>query len=208
MEIGIIGTGSMGRALADALSDAGHSIMLGSRSRERGLEAAEEFGDAVSGGSNQEAADFADMIVLAIPFDACGEIIHGCGRLEGKIVIDITDPIDIEELRVTLDNDTSGGEEVAKLTPGAAVVKAFNMVHAEVVENPDFGDDAPTCFYCGDDEGAKARVAELIEDCGLDPVDCGPLRASRYLEAMAGLLVQLSAKMGRGVDNAFLFVER
>jgi hypothetical protein len=208
MEIGIIGTGNMGSALATALSDAGHTIMLGSRNPQRGRETAESIGENVSGGSNEDAAEFADTVILAIPFDACADIIRECGAFDGKTVIDITNPIDLEELRVTLDRETSGGEEIAKLAPGASVVKAYNMIHAEVVQDPDFGNDRPTCFYCGDDEGAKEQVAELIEDCELDPVDCGPLRASRYLEGMAGLIVQLSMNMGWGVDNAILFVER
>jgi len=208
MEIGIIGTGSMGTALATALSDAGHTIMLGSRNAQRGRETAESIGGDVSGGSNQDAAEFADTVILATPFDAATEVIRECGAFDAKTVIDITNPIDLDALRVTLDNDTSGGEQIAKLAPGAAVVKAFNTVHAEVVADPAFGDDVPTCFYCGDDEDAKDLVAGLIEDCGLDPVDCGSLKASRYLEAMAGLIVQLSLKMGWGVDNAFLFIER
>lgn len=208
MKIGIIGTGSMGSALATALSEAGHTIMIGSRNEQRGREVAESIGANVSGGANQDAADFADVIVLAVPFDAVESIIRDCGAFGSKTVIDITNPIDVDALRVTLDNETSGGEEIAKLAPGAAVVKAFNTIHAEVIESPLFGDDVPTCFYCGDDEDAKELVAGLIEDCDLDPVDCGPLRASRYLEAMAGLIVQLSMKMGWGVDNAFLFIER
>lgn len=208
MEIGIIGTGSMGTALAGALSGAGHTIMMGSRNRRRGREAAQAIGENVQGGSIQDAARFADTIILAVPFDACAGIIRECGAFGGKTVIDITNSLDLEAIRLTLDNDTSAGEEIARLSPGAAVVKAFNMVHAAVVENPSFGDDVPTCFYCGDDDDAKELVAGLIEDCGLDPVDCGPLRAARYLEAMAGLLVQLSHNMGWGVDNAFLLIER
>ncbi|MGM0494460.1 MAG: NADPH-dependent F420 reductase [Armatimonadota bacterium] len=208
MEIGIIGTGNMGAALAAALSRAGHSIMLGSRNKQRGRETAESIAGSVSGGSNQDAADFSDTIILAVPFDACDAIIRECGAFDGKTIIDITNPIDVEALRLKVDSDTSGGEEIAKLAPGAAVVKAFNMVHAEVAEDPDFGEDLPTCFYCGDDEDAKERVAGVIRDCGLSPVDCGPLRASRYLEATAGLIVQLSLNMGWGVDNALLLMER
>lgn len=208
MEIGIIGTGNMGTALATALSDAGHTIMLGSRNKQRGLETANSIGEGVSGGSNQDAAEFSDLVILAVPFDACEGIVRECGAFDAKTIVDITNPIDLDALRVTLENDTSAGEEIAKLAPGASVVKAFNMVHAEVVADPDFDEDVPTCFYCGDDEDAKEQVAELIEHCELDPVDCGPLKASRYLEASAGLIVQLSLTMGWGVDNALLFIER
>jgi hypothetical protein len=208
MDVGIIGTGNMGTALAMALADAGHTIVIGSRNEARGHEVAASIGENVSGGSNQDASDFADTVILAVPFDGADSIIRECGAFEGKTVIDITNPIDLDALRVTLDEETSGGEEIAKLAPAAKVVKAFNMIHAEVIEEPGFGDDVPTCFFCGDDEDAKETVAQLIEDCELDPVDCGPLRASRYLEAMAGLIVQLSMKMGWGVDNAILFVER
>ncbi len=208
MKIGIIGTGNMGQALTAALSDAGHEVMLGSRDRDRATKMAGEMGAGVCGGSNEEAAQFSRLFILAVPFDACEEVLSSCGSLEGKVIIDVTNPIDPEALRLTVGPETSGGEEVAKLAPGANVVKAFNTVHAEVVENPDFGDDMPTCFYCGEDEEAKETVAELIEECGLEPIDCGPIRASRYLEAMAGLIVQLSVNMGWGVHNAFFFAER
>lgn len=208
MDIGIIGTGRMGATLAAVLSDAGHSIMLGSRDEQRGRETAASVGGGVQGGSNQDAADFSNAVILAVPFDACTSIIRECGAFDGKTVIDITNPIDVKNSRLTVSGDTSAGEEIAKLAPGASVVKAFNTIHAEVIQEPEFGDDLPTCFYCGDDEDAKELVASLIEDCGLEPVDCGPLEVARYLESMAGLLVQMSFNMGWGTDNAFLFIDR
>lgn len=181
MEIGIIGTGNMGHALADALSDAGHSVMIGSRDAQRGQATAEEFGPAVSGGSNVEAADFGDIIVLATPFRACEAIISELGSLAEKVIIDVTNPVDFENVQILVGNETSGGEEIARLAPDASVVKAFNAIHAEVIAEPEFDDDLPPVFYCGDDADAATTVAELIEDCGLTPIDCGPLRASRYL---------------------------
>ena len=208
MEIGVIGTGDMGHALADALSDAGHTIMIGSRDTQRGQEVSEEFGPTVSGGSNAEAAQFADVIVLAIPFEGSESVISECGSLAGKTIIDVTNPVDFQNLQIQVENDTSGGEEIARMAPDASVVKAFNAIHAEVIIEPEFDDDRPPVFYCGDDEDAKRIVSELIEDCGLDAIDCGPLKASRYLEPMAGLLVQLSMMEDRGAGNAFFFFER
>ncbi len=208
MDIGIIGTGSMGSALATALSEAGHGIMLGSRDEQRGRDTAASVGGSVEGGTIVDAANFADTVILAVPFDACAGIVRECAAFESKTLIDITNPIDLDALRVTLDNETSGGERIAEMAPGASVVKAFNTIHAEVVNEPRFGQDVPTGFFCGDDEDAKDIVAGLIEDCGFEPVDCGPLRASRYLEAMAGLIVQLSMNMGWGPENAFMFMDR
>ncbi len=208
MEIGIIGTGNMGHALAEALSNAGHSIMIGSRDPQRGQNTAEQFGPTVSGGSNAEAAEFSDVIVLAIPFEGYEEVIDECGSLAGKTIIDVSNPVDFRNLQIQVGNETSGAEEIAGLAPDASVVKALNAIHAEVIVEPEFDDDRPPVFYCGDDEDAKSIVAELIEDCGLDAIDSGPLKAARYLEPMAGLLVQLSMMEDRGVDNAFFFFER
>jgi 8-hydroxy-5-deazaflavin:NADPH oxidoreductase len=208
MKIGILGTGSMGRALSLTLSREGHEVMVGSREEAHGKQRAAEWDMRILGGTNAAAAEFGDVVILAIPADSCGEILAGCGSLEGKIVVDITNALDVEGVHLRLPEDSSSAELIAALAPEAAVVKAFNMVHAEVVENSNFGAIVPTCFYCGDDEEAKAVVAELISDCRLQPVDCGPLNAAHYLESAAGLLVQLSYHLGQGSSNALVWVKR
>lgn len=207
MKIGVIGTGSMGSAVARALAKAGHDAMLGSRDRERGRREAAEMGAGVCGGSIAEAAQFGDVVVLAVPFSAVEETIEEAGGLDGKLIFDVTNALDHDDpLRVTV--DTSTAEVVARLAPGARVVKALNYMHAGVVEDPSYDGCTPAAFYCGDDADAKATVEGLLNDLGLDPVDCGPLEAARNLESLCGLLVHLSVNQGHGSTNAFGYMRR
>lgn len=181
--------------------------MLGSRDRERGRKQAAEMGEGVCGGANAEAAEFGEVVVLAVPFGTLEETIAEAGGLDGKLVIDVTNALDHDDLlRVTV--DTSTAEEVARLAPGARVVKALTYMHAPVVEDPSYDACTPAAFYCGDDEDAKATVEGLLDDLGLEPVDCGPLEAARNLESTCALLEHLSVNQGHGATNAFGYLRR
>ncbi len=87
---------------------------------------------------------------------------------------------------------TSVAEQIAELAPGAKVVESFNLTFAETLAAPDrdFAGQRPTLLYCGEDAEAKATVARLIEDCGYDALDAGPLGSARSLETLATIWVQ------------------
>jgi predicted dinucleotide-binding enzyme len=101
---------------------------------------------------------------------------------------------------------TSGAEQVASWAPGAHVVKAFNTVGFNIMENPNFGNARPVLFYCGDHADAKQTVHQLIADLGFDAQDAGPLKQARLLEPFAMLWISLAMKGGREI--AFQLLKR
>lgn len=206
MRIAVLGTGNVGEALGDGWARAGHQVIFGSRDPA-------SWAQPVSNGKGTlvatipEAVESSQVVALAIPWSAVTQFVPEiAGQLAGKIVIDCTNPA-----RPATPSDgsaISAGEQVARLAPGARVVKSFNTTGFENMHNPVFPGGPATMFYAGDDPGAKKIVCVLAEDLGFDPVDAGPLVQSRALENLAyfwGVLAY-SQKMGRGI--AFRLLRR
>lgn len=188
MNIGIIGKGNVGTALADGLSRAGHVI---------------RFGDRHPSNSVRDAAAFGEVVILAVPYkalpDVAGKI---CGEVVGKPLVDVTNILD-ETMDLAFGCTTSGAEELQHLLPKTPVVKAFNTVFAKNQRTGQVEGRQLTAFIASDDESAKRTVASLAADIGFAPVDCGPLKAARYLEPMAVLLISLSYRQGMGADIGY-----
>jgi hypothetical protein len=145
----------------------------------------------------QQAARSADVIVLALPWMAVEETLRSIGAMEGKILLDATNPL-AADLRVLMPEAGSGGQQVAEWCPGAKVIKAFNTIGAAYLGNPAFD-----MYYCGDDAEASAITHRLIEDTTMRPEKVGPLKNAGYLEQLAGLWIDLAVN-GR-VQGAFGF---
>jgi len=195
MQLAIIGAGNVGTAVARAAKEAGHDVTLAAAHPEQAKRVAEELGTGSATGA-REAAQDAEVIVLAVPFTAAAEVadeIHD--QVAGKTVIDATNPLneDASGLAVT---DRSGAEEIQAQLDGAHVVKAFNTVFAANQSDAEAGGEQLDGFYAGDDEGAKKRVAELLAAIGFRPIDAGPLTAARALEQIAFLNISLNARNG------------
>lgn len=189
--IAIIGTGNVGSTLGKIWAEAGHRIVYGSRtpnaSRVRNLVNATGHGATAT--SQAAAAAQGEIILIPVPPTAIPEVIASLGDLSGKIVIDPTNywsfegsyPISPRDPRESL------AEEVQALAPGAIVVKAFNTLNYTIMEDPSRAGGPVTVPIAGNDTAAKARVARLVEDVGLEPLDVGPLQAAEYLEEMLRL---------------------
>jgi len=210
MKIGIIGTGSMGGTLGKLLVAKGHQVLFGSRQVERAESFARSIGPDASGGSYVDANNFGEVILLVTAWQDTEAALQVAGTLAGKILIDCTNPESGDSYGLVVGHVTSGAEEVAKWAKGARVVKAFNHIYGSMLEiSPQLGSQTATIFYCGDDAEAKAIVASLISDLGLEPVDAGPLRNARQLEPLAQLAVQLAQVQGLGGENiAFKLLRR
>jgi predicted dinucleotide-binding enzyme len=190
MRIGILGTGDVGQALGDAFVALGHEVKMGSRSakNEKALAWTKHAGPKASEGTFRDAAAFGEIVVLATLGVANESALRAAGveTLRGKIVIDTTNPLDfaggIPKLAVGADD--SGGERVQKLLPDSHVVKAFNTVGHAHMFRPTFPGGPPDMFLCGNDDGAKKKVAAIVRDFGWEVVDLGGIDSSRYLEAM------------------------
>ncbi|MDW5562107.1 MAG: NADPH-dependent F420 reductase [Methanomassiliicoccus sp.] len=186
MKIAIIGKGHVGRAIGAGVTRIGHEVRYGHRE---------------PGERPKYAAEWGELIVLAVPYHQISNLVEDIGSLmEDKIVIDATNRIGPNGEPVPC-GDTSGAEELQKALPLAKVVKAFNTVFAQNQATGHIGEKQLAGFVAGDDPEAKAAVMSLLKDLGYDPVDSGSLRASQHLEAMGLHLVGLGygQRMGTAI---------
>ncbi len=180
MKIAIIGKGHVGNALNNGLIGK-HETKFGHR----------DPAEPVA-----EAAKWGDIIILAVPHENANDAIEAIRPYtEGKIVIDVMNAIGTN-MELGISCTTSSAEETQKKLPKASVVKAFNTVFAQNQSTGKVGKDQLTAFLAGDDTKAKQTVAQLTRDIGFDPVDCGPLKSARYLEAMAIMIINLAYNYG------------
>ena len=191
--IAMIGTGSVGGALGPRFAGIGERIVYGSRTPETERIAAlvERTGAGTKALSPDAAARACNTIVLAVPWFAVEETVKSFGNLDGKLIVDVTNPLGVQDGVEVAANvpANSGGEFVQSLAPGARVVKAFNTIYYTVMAVPETAGGPVSVLISGDDAEAKARVAKLASGIGFEPVDVGGLRTARYTEAMALLLV-------------------
>jgi NADPH-dependent F420 reductase len=196
MRIGVLGTGAMGSALGRSWAARGHRIIFGSRDPEAARHLARSLPGA-RGGSYRDAAREGQVVVLAVVWAGVREALAQAGELEGKVLIDCTNPRAAGSRSLALGWSISGAEEIAGLARGARVVKAFNHVYAELLlAGARVGGETASVLYCGDDDAAKRDVAALGEDLSFDMVDCGPLHNARLLEPAAMLMVHLVRDRG------------
>ena len=190
MKVAVIGTGRMGKPLGKRWALAGHEVMYGSRTPDKAVTLAGDVGYGAQGGSYADAAAFADVILLSVPYRFAQETISAMGDISGKIVIECTNDLDIAD---TFDN--SSGERIAEWLHGARVVKAFNTIFDPVLSS-DKTNDLGAVFMTGDDDAAKAIVSNLVRDAGFDPIDAGGTADSHYLDSLVRFLIHISRKRG------------
>ena len=200
MNIGIIGSGSMGSALGKIWANKGHKVLFSySRDQENLQAIAESAGGNAQTGTPSQAAQFGEVVLLAVPWTVLEDAIAAAGSLKGKIVITCVSPnqpdFQGETTGLKSAADISAAERIAQLASGARVVEAFNLTFAAILQSDSrqFGDEQPSLFYCGDDEEAKTVVAGLIEESGYKAIDGGSLHVARSLEALASTWVQMAA---------------
>jgi 8-hydroxy-5-deazaflavin:NADPH oxidoreductase len=200
MRIAILGFGNVGKQFANLFSRAGHEVVVGLRSV-----ANQEL--PYSTAIFTEAAEAADIVAIAIPFAACADVLPELVEAtKGKVVIDSTNPLNPDWSPKLLGQENSAAEEISRLLPNAHIVKAFNTIFADVMDEPVRNGQALTAFIAGDNVDAKQKVISLANDIGYAPVDTGPLYTARYLESMAHLNIQIAVGQGGGTSAAFLYV--
>jgi hypothetical protein len=202
MKIGIIGTGSVGTALAKGFVRIRHEVRMGSRNPK---EAKAPLGIEV--GPNREVATWSDFVVLAVPYRVVREIARDVGPalVGGKVLVDVTNPLSPSG-DLIVGHTKSGAEELVSLLPGARIVKAFNTVFARYMAAGKAGNEPLTLFVASDDAKAKDLVLRLGRDLGYDAIDAGPLAAARYLEPMASELILLGSRTKLGWNIGYRVV--
>lgn len=189
MTLAIIGTGNMAKGLATVFS--GNDVVFGSRTPS---DTSVSIADAVAK---------ADVVFLAVPYDAAASVVEAAGGLAGKIVVDLTNPMKADFSGLAIGFTTSAAEEIARLAPQAKVVKGFNTIFASVLQNGGKAAGTPaTVLLAGDDADAVAKIEALVTAAGLKAIVAGPLAASRNIEAVAALNIGLGYGQGKGTDIA------
>ncbi len=193
MNIGVIGSGTVAQTLAAGFIRHGHPTMMGTRDQSKLKEWSAAHPQAKLG-SPEEAAAFAEVVVLAVKGSAAGAVVRSVGAapLKGKVVIDATNPIaDLPPekglLRFFTDLDHSLMEKLQQECPGARFVKAFNSVGAVKMVNPQFAAGKPTMFICGNDAAAKQTVTGILGQFGWETADMGGVEAARAIEPLCML---------------------
>jgi 8-hydroxy-5-deazaflavin:NADPH oxidoreductase len=208
MNIGILGSGSVGGTLGERWAKLGHNVIFSTRDPQSNAirELVARSGATARAGSAADAAK-CEVVVITLPYPAVASVPPPLD-LRGKIVFDCTNALKPDLSGLTLSGETSAGEQVAKLAPGAEVVKIFNTTGFNNMADPAYGGEASAMFYCGGDPRAKAAAKQLAQELGFDPVDAGPIENARLLESMAMLWVWLAYKGGMGREIAFGLLRR
>jgi predicted dinucleotide-binding enzyme len=189
---GILGSGEVGQTLAEGFKAEGHEVRIGSRDPRKLAEFAARTG--IAAGSFAEVARWGEALVLAVAGHGAEEALRqaGAANLDGKLVIDATNPITADPpedgvLRVFTGPNESLMERLQAAFPAARFVKAFNSVGSDLMVHPEFRGTRPTMFYCGNDAGAKAEVARVLDRFGWDGGVMGSAKAGRAIEPLAQL---------------------
>jgi predicted dinucleotide-binding enzyme len=185
--ISIIGLGNMAGALAGRALAGGNAVEIIGRDPAKAKELATALGGVTVG--TADAAPAGDIVILAVPYASAAAVISEyADALQGKVIVDITNPFAPDAKGLLTPDGSSAAEEIAKAAPaGAHVVKAFNTLFSNVLAAGSAEGRPLDVFIAGDDAQAKTRVSAFIESLGLRPMDAGPLPMARALEN-AGLL--------------------
>jgi NADPH-dependent F420 reductase len=199
MQITIIGTGNMARGIATRALAGGHDVTLIGTEAGKAQSLAGELGGSAKAGDRVEG----DVAVLAVPYPAVSEVLSQRGdELSGKVIVDITNPLDFETFQPLILDAGSAAQEIADAAPdGARVVKAFNTTFAGTLVEGQVAGQPLDVFIAGDDDDAKATVRELVESGGLRPVDAGPLARAREIEALGYLHMALQQPLDTGFSS-------
>jgi 8-hydroxy-5-deazaflavin:NADPH oxidoreductase len=187
VKVGVLGTGDVGKALARGMLLLGHEVMLSGREDNEAARAwAREAGEKARSGSFADAAAFCEIAFLATKGMATEDALRMAGveHFAGKTVVDATNPLDGMPPALAISGNDSLGERVQRLLTGAHVVKAFNTVGNPLFVHPQLP-AKPDMFIAGNDDGARAEIANICEAWGWGVVDLGGIESSRYLEAIA-----------------------
>ena len=209
MKMGVLGAGMMAEALAAQWIRAGHEVLIGGRTPAKAARLATRIG--ARAGTLREAAEFGQVVLLAVRQDGVASTLAQAGApegtLAGRTVIDCGNSVDVTDFSQVTWNGLSIAEEAKRLAPGSAVVKAFNMAHAAVWREPRGVEDQPFVVPFAGDEQGKEAVRQLIADLGCSPLDTGDITQARHLEAAAIIVIRLLSG-GHDAHSVFAWISQ
>jgi NADPH-dependent F420 reductase len=204
MKVTIVGAGNMGRAIATRALAGGHGVEIVDRDPAEARRLAEELGGSASA-LEPDVPFGGEVVVFALYYPGIKDAVKQYrDRLGGKVVVDITNPVDTDTWdRLATAPGSSSAEEVAQLVPeDSSVVKAFNTTFAGTLDAGEVDGQQLDVLIAGDDDEAKKKVAQLVSDGGLRPVDVGPLARAQQLEQLGFLHISLQQPRNLGYGSA------
>jgi 8-hydroxy-5-deazaflavin:NADPH oxidoreductase len=200
MDVTIIGTGNMARGIGSRVIAGGHGLTVVGKDVER----AEAVVSDIGGGTATTGDPIeGDVVVLAVYYPDARSIIEQHGdQLAGKVVVDITNPVNETFDDLVVPADSSATAELAALAPDARFVKAFNTTFATTLREGEVSGQKLDVLIAGDDEQARGSVADVARDGGLNPIDAGPQKRARELEALGLLHMALQSTLDTGYASA------
>ena len=199
MNVSVLGgTGEQGRGLAQRLARAGQSVMIGSRSADRAQSIAAEIGSGVAGGSNEDAARFGDIVIVAVPWDGHRELLESLASdLAGKIVVDCVNPLGFDKrgaFALSVD-EGSAAQQAASVLPDSSVVAAFHHISAVLLLDDSVSSIETDVLVLGDDRDATDAVQALAGRVeGIRGVYGGHLRNAGQVEAFTANLISMNRR--------------
>jgi NADPH-dependent F420 reductase len=208
MNVTIIGPGNMGRAIGTRAAAAGHSVTFVGDNPETAEQASRDVKASAKKGAHVSTADLenvnpGDIVVLALWYGTNKEVAKQLGKkLDGKVVVDIANPLKPTYDDLATAPGSSSAEEVAQAVPNAKVVKAFNTTYAGTLRAGQVEGKPLDVWIAGDDADAKNKVAQLVQDTGMRSIDAGPLSRARQIEAMQFLHIVTQGTLGTNWSSA------
>jgi NADPH-dependent F420 reductase len=204
VKVTIIGAGNMGRGIGTRAVAGGHEVEIVDRDPAEAQKLADELGGSAT--ALEPGAPFGgEVVVFAVYYPGIRDAVRQyADELAGKVVVDITNPVDTETWdRLATEPGSSSAEEVAQLVPdGIPVVKAFNTTFAGTLVEGEVAGQQLDVLIAGDDDNAKEKISQLVADGGLRPVDVGPLRRAQQLEHLGFLHISLQEPRNLGFVSA------
>lgn len=209
MNVTIIGNGNMAKGIGTRLVSGGHKVTIHAKDEAKGSDLVAQL-KTVSPSADVSVtkigSDTDEIVILATPYTETEAIAKQYGGFDGKIVVDITNPVDFNTFQLIPEPGQSGAQEIAKLILGAKVVKAFNTNLAGTLEAGSVDGQELDVFIAGDDQDAKNKVTELVRTSGMRPIDVGPLANSRHLEGFGLIQMAVQDQIGTNWMSALKFI--
>ena len=207
--VSILGSGNMARGIGTRVAAGGHTVQILARDPQESATLADELGGSATSGAIGDPLT-GDIVLLAVPSPAAAPLVEQYGdKLAGKVVVDITNPLNVETFDgLVTPPDSSAAQEIAKSAPAdTRVVKAFNTTFAGTLVAGQVKDQPLDVFIAGDDTDAKAALAGVVEAGGLRAIDAGPLANAHYLEGIGFLHIALQMSRGTQFSTAVKLVD-
>lgn len=211
VDVGVLGTGVVGRTIGSALAEHGHRVRLGSRTPDNAAAGdwVRSAGAGASQGTFSDAADFGEVVFNCTPGAVSLSVVTSIPTeaLDAKVLIDVSNPLDFSggfPPTLSVVNTDSLGEQIQRALPQARVVKALNTLNADLMVRPSLLPDRHDLFIAGDDDDAKEQVRSILAEFGWDlrdVHDLGGIAAARGTEMYLPLWLQLMGALGTAAFN-------